>query len=146
VLIAYRFGFFKNASSNNEIISENINVSDNIRKEETIPITTIETYGKVFDVKIQAHVYKLMHEMANTLIIAEDEKIWGEIPITDEVIDKLIAAINESTFDDREKLLSILQRWKNKDFSQGVEDHNYVWKKLNGNIGKAIRLKEDLKK
>lgn len=146
VLGAFRFGFFKPTDSP-ILVSEDNTVVEEVKSEtKTESIKTIETSGKIFDVKNQEQVYKLIHEMTNTLIVAEDAKIWGEIQITDEILDKLISAMKESSFDDKEKILTILNRWKNKDYSQGVEEHNYVWRKLRGNIGKAIKLRDNIKK
>ena len=36
-----------------------------------------------------------------------------------------------------------LKKWLSLDFSNGVEVHNYVWNKLDGNIGKAKELDEE---
>lgn len=68
----------------------------------------------------------------------------GTIEITDERIDKLIANVNNcSGFDYATKnmLLEILYRWKDGDFSQIVEDHNFIWERLGGTVGKAVKPK-----
>jgi hypothetical protein len=94
-------------------------------------------------------IFKTVHEMANTLIVAEDNRIIGEIPITDSKVIETMARVNASaelTSKEKEILLNILHRWKQKDFSQGVKDHNYPWNKLNGNIGRAKDLRPEYKK
>lgn len=97
------------------------------------------------------NIYDIMHHMANTLIIAED--IWGYIRITPKRVNYLIDYIEDNEIDKQEneenevdqetieELLEILKRWKVSDFSKGVADHNYVWGKLNGTRGKAVRLR-----
>lgn len=86
-------------------------------------------------------VYIKMHEMINTKIKAEDGNIWGEIPITTEDCDRLISIINTNKYQDSEILLTYLNSWKNSDFSNGVEQHNYLWQKLGGVEGKAVSLR-----
>jgi len=101
-----------------------------------------DEYKKTNTVRVT--VFKEIHRMANTKIIAEDGEIWGEIDITAERIERLIKEVETSAgFDDatRRRLLEILYRWQSKDFSEIVEDHNYVWRKLGGTVGKAIRAK-----
>ncbi|MGL5353992.1 MAG: DUF6241 domain-containing protein [Clostridium sp.] len=89
----------------------------------------------------EERVYIKMHGMINTKIKAEDGNVWGEIPITTEDCDKLIEIINTNKYEDSEKLLAFLNNWKNSNFSNGVEEHNYLWQKLGGVEGKAISLK-----
>jgi len=86
-------------------------------------------------------MYEKLHKMANTLIIAEDDEIWGEEEITIEEVLALIGEVTASDYGDKEKLLEILRRWEQGDFSKGDQDHNYVWEKLEGDTGKAIGVK-----
>ncbi|MBB6713117.1 DUF6241 domain-containing protein [Clostridium gasigenes] len=101
------------------------------------------TKEDVFDTNIVAEerVYIRMHGMINTKINAEDGNTWGMIEITNEDCNKLIEVVNTNNYEDKEKLLAFLNSWKNKDFSNGVEQHNYIWEKLGGVEGKAISLK-----
>ncbi|MFT5875737.1 MAG: hypothetical protein ACI8WT_004733 [Clostridium sp.] len=85
----------------------------------------------------EALVYSTMHKMINTKIVAIDGKIWGEIEITTDKCDQLISEIAKSKFDDRGTLTTFLTNWKNKNFSSAVKEHNYLWGKLGGTIGKA---------
>jgi hypothetical protein len=94
-------------------------------------------------------IYSIIHRMSNTLIEAEDGLIYGEISINEEQINSIMKEVNSTNFiDSAEKkiLLNILNRWKQKDYSQGVKDHNYVWNKLGGNIGKAKALRPEYRK
>ena len=102
------------------------------------------TQEDVFDTNIVAEerVYIRMHGMINTKINAADGNTWGMIEITNEDCNKLIEVVNTNNYEDKEKLLAFLNSWKNKDFSNGVEQHNYIWEKLGGVEGKAISLKQ----
>lgn len=46
--------------------------------------------------------------------------------------------LNGSTFETKEELLAIAERWINKD------DHNYFWKLQGGNIGKATGVMDPI--
>lgn len=85
-------------------------------------------------------IYTMMHEMANTKIVAEDGMIWGLQPMTKDRIAAIREALKKKDPNNK-RLFEILDRWENKDFSQGVEDHNYLWKLLDGTVGKAVRLR-----
>ncbi|MCX7950492.1 MAG: DUF6241 domain-containing protein [Clostridiales bacterium] len=102
-----------------------------------------ETKGSLKS-NVEYNIYDTMHRMANTKIEAIDGQVWGEIEITPELCSELIEKVNQSNFDisEKQKLIEILTRWKNGDFSKCVDEHNYVWKKLGGTIGRAIRLKK----
>lgn len=91
-------------------------------------------------------VFKKMHEMANTKIIAQDGLIWGEVQPTEEEVNALIQKVSASSYEDKEQLLQILNKWKTGDFSNCVEEHNFLWKKLGGQVGKASALRNGVKK
>lgn len=97
--------------------------------------------GAKFNLANEGVIYQLIHEMANTKVIAEEK--YASIDITPERVEALIKAVNRSNWDDKARLLEMLNRWKNGDFSQAVEEHNYVWAKLGGEVGKATKLKDD---
>lgn len=87
--------------------------------------------------------------MANTLIIAEDNKIFGLIPINEQSVNQAMLIIKDTTLipkDEKEVFMNILQAWKEKDYSNGVQDHNYAWNKLKGNMGKAKELRAEYRK
>gem|GEM_PF-1503688 len=86
-------------------------------------------------------VYNRMHKMINTKIVAEDGKIWGEVEITSEGCNQLIKEVTQSGYYDKTTLLEFLNRWKNRNFASGVDEHNYLWNGLNGTIGKAKAIK-----
>ena len=95
------------------------------------------------DLNSKEKVYDMIHVMADTLIIAEDELVWGKQTITKDRVLAVMKAMEELDITD-EKLWETLRRWEQQDYSEGVEDHNYVWRKyLDGTVGKAIKLKGD---
>lgn len=85
-------------------------------------------------------VLEEMHKMINSKVVADF--VWGEVPITEEGVDKLITEVSATTFPDRDKLLTILENWKLNDFTNAVNDHNYIWEQLGGSIGKATALRK----
>ena len=108
----------KNSEKENEVI-ENENIA-------VVPMDLTQCYQKV-------------HHMANTIIIADDGQIWGQNEITREAVTQMV---NELKGQD-DYLSDQLKKWLELDFSNGVEVHNYVWNKLDGNIGKARELDEE---
>lgn len=85
-------------------------------------------------------LYTDMHEMANTKIVARDGEIWGLEPMTKGNIDILKQAVKDLNINDN-GINEILDRWSKQDFTKCVDDHNYVWNKLDGTIGEAVRLR-----
>lgn len=127
------FDKLSNPSSMLEIFQNNDEKAE--KKESKMTEVSMSTDEK--------NIYDEMHKMINTKIIAKDGKVWGEIEITEEKCDELIEYINGKGFSDEDKLLEMLENWKNEDFSNGVEEHNYLWSTLGGTVGKAIGLREE---
>lgn len=92
----------------------------------------------------QQEMWTEIHTMANTKIVSQDDRYIGRTPIYSVNIGELIAITENSNYDDKTILLDILYRWKNGDFRQCVEDHNYVWNRLGGEVGRAVRLMDDV--
>ncbi|WP_346939140.1 DUF6241 domain-containing protein [uncultured Clostridium sp.] len=111
-------------------------INEEISQEESKELKSADYYP-------EAEIYDIMHRMANTKIIAEKNKIWGELPMEKEEIQNLKGIVEKVNYEDREKLLDILARWESGDFSQADKDHNYVWEKLGGTIGRALGIKAD---
>lgn len=82
-------------------------------------------------------IYTDIHHMSHHVVIA-DEK-WGFRDLTLENIEKAMGEIEgiEGHDETKKELLSILRRWESGDFSRAHHDHNYVWRKLGGTVGKA---------
>lgn len=92
----------------------------------------------------RAHYINLIHKMANTKIVAEDNQVWGTVDINNENIDKCIdyleIDVNVKKLD-RDMLIAGLKEWKQGNFKNSVEIHNQVWSYLGGTVGKAKSLK-----
>jgi preprotein translocase subunit SecF len=110
-------------------------INEEMSQEESKELKSADYYP-------EADVYDIIHRMANTKIIAENNKIWGELPMKPEEIQNLKGIVEKVNYEDREQLLEILNRWETGDFSQADKDHNYVWEKLGGTIGKAVGIKK----
>lgn len=114
------------------------------KSNEKKEITQIFKKEEIKDKKAKV-VFQKMHEMANTKIVAVDGLVWGEMEPTEESVNALIQEVSSSNYENKEQLLQILSRWKNGDFSNCVDDHNFLWKKLGGQVGKASKLKAEAK-
>ncbi|MEG2017168.1 MAG: DUF6241 domain-containing protein [Clostridium sp.] len=137
----YKTGKFEAKKNQKEIenIVEDINEEKDSSEAEEKPE---EKELKSSDYYPESKVYDIMHRMSNTKIIAEDNKIWGELLIDSESLGSIKALVSEIDYPDRDYLLSVITKWENGDFSKADEDHNYFWAKLGGTIGKAIGIKE----
>lgn len=86
-----------------------------------------------------SQVTDLVHKMSNGIIVAADGEIWGKEEITMRKIDDVLA----STKDVDNYLYDEISKWKNLDFSNAVDVHNYVWASLQGTIGRAVSLNDE---
>lgn len=130
------FNEYEEPNNSNE--KEKFNIEDNDKKLSLF---------NLFKYKNLTYYLEKMHKMANTKIEAEDNKIWGEIKITEKKVNNLIKSIKDSKRlkeKDKNMLLPILYRWEKGDFSNCVEDHNILWERLGGTIGKAIDLRKEV--
>lgn len=81
----------------------------------------------------------LIHKMSNGIIVAELTRGYTEIsPKTIQIALKGVSNMQDQS--SRNYLYNELKKWENGDFSNGVEVHNYVWRKLDGEIGIATDL------
>lgn len=91
------------------------------------------------DEQRMVEINEYVHHMANTIILAVDGKINGTKQITMETIDEALGMVKDVDL----YLYKEISKWKEGDFSNGVDVHNYVWKNLDGEIGKASKLDEE---
>ncbi len=75
----------------------------------------------------EINVLNYIHWMSHQKVQAGNK--WGFYEITDERIDWLLDALDQTghTILNNEDYKEILTRWKNDDFTNIVDDHNYVW-------------------
>ncbi len=78
-----------------------------------------------------------LHKMTHQKVYA-DEK-WGAVEITEERVDLLWNIARESEFSHRDFYMETLNAWKDGDFNNVVQVHNFIWEIQNGSIGRATR-------
>jgi hypothetical protein len=87
-------------------------------------------------------VYNTLHEMANSKIISGDGKVWGVKSVTKQRVEAVKRAVADLKIEDA-KINDMLSRWGNQDFTQAVDEHNYIWSYyLHGNVGRAVKLRK----
>lgn len=121
----------KPEGESNKVVTSNGNSTNEETSKEEIPEVNVDEQ-KIIDINED------IHHMANTIILAVDGKINGTKQITMESIDEALNMVQGVD----EYLYTEIGKWKKGDFSNAVEVHNYVWKKLDGEIGKADGLDE----
>lgn len=114
-------GFYSNKENNSEEKSDDKTISYN-----------------------EYEVVNIIHQMSNSIINPADGKKYGVIEITPEKIDIVLNSLqNINNEGARNYLENELTKWKEGNFSNGVQVHNYVWHMLDGQIGIASSLDED---
>ena len=121
----------KPEGESNKVVTSNGNSTNEETSKEEISEVNVDEQ-KIIDINED------IHHMANTIILAVDGKINGTKQITMESIDEALNMVQGVD----EYLYTEIGKWKKGDFSNAVEVHNYVWKKLDGEIGKADGLDE----
>ena len=116
----------------NKVIGNNEENSEEESSEEKGNTITVDEQRMI-------EINEYVHHMANTIILAVDGKINGTKQITMETIDEALSMVKDVDW----YLYEEISKWKYGDFSNGVEVHNYVWKNLDGEIGKANKLDEE---
>lgn len=88
-------------------------------------------------------VVNFIHHMSNQIINPADGKKFGVVEITPKNIEIALNSIeNINNEEARDYLNKALTKWKNGNFGNAVEVHNYVWHMLDGQIGIASSLDE----
>lgn len=107
------------------------------------PVETVYIEEKdVVKPKSNNEAIKLIHSLANTLVEAKYK--WQCSEVTPKTIDLALKGIEKIKDDyDRMHLRNSLKKWKDGDFSNAVNVHNYVWEMLDGSMGKAEKLDND---
>lgn len=96
-------------------------------------LATIETIEDIKEKEQLVRDYDFVHQMSNNLIVAEDGKVRGYQEVNLENIELGIKMLEKDTF-----IVEELNKWKAGDFENAVEVHNYCWRILGGEEGKAI--------
>lgn len=88
-------------------------------------------------------IVNFIHQMSNQIINPVDGQKFGVIEITPENIEIALKSIdNINNEESRNYLNKELTKWKNGNFNNAVEVHNYVWHMLDGEIGIASSINE----
>jgi hypothetical protein len=85
-------------------------------------------------------VQEIIHQMSHQKVKANAK--WGAIQITANRVERLIAIVkfNEKKYKYSSTYLTILNAWKNEEFSKADIHHNRIWDLLDGDVGKATGL------
>lgn len=121
----YEYGHPKENESSEQAENNDITDGENV-EEEKVEVSAADL----------EKMYDYVHFMANTIIIPEDGKIRGVKDITNDTIAEALSLVKGVD----EYLYTEISKWKDCKFDNAVEVHNYVWKKLGGNEGKAGSL------
>ncbi|MEI3605754.1 DUF6241 domain-containing protein [Pseudogracilibacillus sp. SE30717A] len=112
-----------------EHIEQAEQVEPTVQNEEKKEISYTNPFGnKIEPQEIEEiNVLNYIHWMSHQKVNAENK--WGFYEITDERIDWLLDALDQAghSIFNTENYKEILTRWKNDDFTNIVDDHNYVW-------------------
>lgn len=111
-------------------------------EEEDTEVETIKNEQILYELGLgpastAEDVMKTMHSMTHQKVISEEK--WYNLEMTPENINAVYDFIKESDigFTLKRNLLKISGNWKEGNFDNIVEDHNYLWGAQNGNVGKA---------
>ena len=114
--------------------SNDSNKGDNDKDKEN-------NYGNI--VYDEYGIVNFIHQMSNQIINPVDGQKFGVIEITPENIEIALKSIdNINNEESRNYLNKELTKWKNGNFDNAVEIHNYVWHMLDGEIGIASSINE----
>lgn len=84
----------------------------------------------------EGEIISTMHKMVHQKVKSSEK--WGFVEMTKKEISNVKRDIENSTgFQYKMKLFSIINRWEKGDFSQTVEEHNFLWEIQGGDTGKA---------
>ncbi|MGG0303005.1 PRK06770 family protein [Bacillus albus] len=84
----------------------------------------------------EGEIISTMHKMVHQKVKSSEK--WGFVEMTTKEIYNVKKGIENSIgFQYKTKLLSIINRWEKGDFSQTVEEHNFLWSLQGGDTGKA---------
>ncbi|MBL4950920.1 DUF6241 domain-containing protein [Neobacillus sp. OS1-32] len=149
VLVGGIFGFYKLLDKTSPSAPKKP-VTQTEKKAETVSVTVDEEEldkqqtekigGVQYKIDLdknssQNEVIDIMHKMTHQKVKAEEK--WGAVPMIPDTINQVYEIVRNSDFDIKDDLLAILEKWKNGQFSEVVEDHNYFWRYQDGTIGKA---------
>jgi len=82
----------------------------------------------------EGEIISTMHKMVHQKVKSSEK--WGFVEMTNKEISNVKRDIeNSKGFQYKMKLFSIINRWEKGDFSQTVEEHNFLWSLQGGDTG-----------
>ena len=123
-------------------VLETTEVEYETTEEEDTEVETIKNEQILYELGLgpastAEDVMKTMHSMTHQKVISEEK--WYNLEMAPENISAVYEFIKDSDigFTLKRELLKIAGNWKEGNFDNIVEDHNYLWGAQNGNVGKA---------
>lgn len=138
--ISYQF-FNKKLANENEALKNGDReealevVANKSAKEILSEIRTIESKEQQEAI---VKDYDFVHQMSNNLIVASDGQKWGEQAVTLDNINLGIEMLADDGY-----IVSELNKWKEGNFENAIEVHNYCWEILEGDTGKASSIYQE---
>ncbi|MBD8590371.1 hypothetical protein IFT92_21625 [Peribacillus simplex] len=120
-----------------------MDVTGHIKKDEDMEEQTSEIGGVQDETGLtqnstQEEVMDVMHHMTHQKVIAEEK--WGAVEMNSENINAVYDIVVDSDFMLKGDLLNIVSGWKEGNFDNVAQDHNYFWEYQNGTVGKATGI------
>ncbi|MCH1960525.1 MULTISPECIES: DUF6241 domain-containing protein [Romboutsia] len=126
-----------------EDLNKELKISDKEKNEDIKEEDNVQV-NNLYMPNSEYQSIQFIHEMANSIIKAIDDRKYGMVEITPESVDIAITSLGYIKDNGvKEYLNRQLLNWKKGDFDNAVEVHNYVWNILGGEVGKAIAIKHD---
>lgn len=117
-------------------------VTGEIKKDKDLEEHTSENEQVLYELGLgpastAEDVMKTMHSMTHQKVISEEK--WYNLEMAPKNINAVYEFIKDSDigFTLKRELLKIAGNWKEGNFDNIVEDHNYLWGAQSGNVGKA---------
>ncbi|PEF40856.1 hypothetical protein CON84_02455 [Bacillus sp. AFS094228] len=106
--------------------------------EQTSEIGGVQDETGLTQNSTQEEVMDVMHHMTHQKVIAEEK--WGAVEMNSENINAVYDIVVDSDFMLKGDLLNIVSGWKEGNFDNVAQDHNYFWEYQNGTVGKATGI------
>ncbi|MED3761355.1 DUF6241 domain-containing protein [Peribacillus frigoritolerans] len=107
-------------------------------EEQTSEIGGVQDETGLTQNSTQEEVMDVMHHMTHQKVIAEEK--WGAVEMNFENINAVYDIVVDSDFMLKGDLLNIVSGWKEGNFDNVAQDHNYFWEYQNGTVGKATGI------
>lgn len=104
-------------------------------EEQTAAIGGVEDSTGLSATSTQDEVIEVMHHMTHQKVISEDK--WGSVQMNPENINEVYEIVKDSEFSLKRHLLRIVTGWKEGNFENVDQDHNFFWEYQGGTVGKA---------